>query len=262
VEGPWGKLEELCRDLNLVLGPILFIRLLAGGLLSRYKALGFCLAFSFTRGLVLAFIDRQSSAYGYTYLCTAPILQAADFAVVLEIYGQVLRQYRGLSFLGRGTLVLAMAGSAAAALVGNWMELDFSREPYVLLRLVFLLETTVAKMLLVFLLLLAAFLIYYPVSLRRNLLIYTFGFTATLAAVSLGILLRNLDPAKVVMASALRMAVYSATLAVWLACFRRSWETEVSSSPVPYTPEQGRRLLGQLDAMNTYLERKKGAIPR
>jgi hypothetical protein len=126
---------------------------------------------------------------------------------------------------------------------------------------VFLLETTVAKMLLVFLLLLVAFLVYYPVPLRRNLLIYTFGFTVALATVSLGILLRNLDPAKVLMASALRMAAYSVTLLTWLVSFRRSWETEVASSPVPYSEEHGRRLLGQLDAMNSYLERKKGALP-
>jgi hypothetical protein len=82
-----------------------------------------------------------------------------------------------------------------------------------------------------------------------------------LATVSLGILLRNLDPAKVLMASALRMAAYSVTLLTWLVSFRRSWETEVASSPVPYSEEHGRRLLGQLDAMNSYLERKKGALP-
>jgi hypothetical protein len=245
----------------MVLGSILLVRLFVNGLLPRYKAFGFYLLFSLARGVALALIDRQTSAYGYTYLYTTPILQAAYFAVVLEIYGQVLRQYRGLSFLGRGTMIFAMGVSAATALLGNWMELDFSHEPYVLLRLVFLLETTVAKMLLVFLLLLVAFLVYYPVPLRRNLLIYTFGFTVALATVSLGILLRNLDPAKVLMASALRMAAYSVTLLTWLVSFRRSWETEVASSPVPYSEEHGRRLLGQLDAMNSYLERKKGALP-
>lgn len=228
-------------------------RLFALDLDSRYSALVRVLSFQLARSLVLLCLRPPTNAYAWIYLVTEPIVLLLYVFVILEIYQQVFESYRGLSVLGRRSLWTALACSMAVSLVSHRSEFDFSNEPIRRLRSLLLLETTVCSTLLVFLVIVVAFLAWYPVPVRRNLLVYAFGFSLFFASLSVSDFLRNLDPVKnTKLGNLVRLGGTTGCLIGWLALFRRKWEEVPERVMVPQGAITS-QLLAQLEAMNKVL---------
>lgn len=235
-------------------------RLFALGLAARYRALVICLAVHLLRTLLLMPMNVRSDAYALTYMVSEPLLLITYVFAALEVYAQVFEAYRGLAWLGRGTMLVGLALSALASAGLHWTEFNFSGEPYLVLRAALLLESTVCGMLLVFLLALALFPLWFPVRLRKNLLLYNFGFSVFFLAMSMGVFLRNAHPDWARAASTIRLAVYDACLVGWLLLFSRAGEAEALQAAPAFRRDQEQRLLSQLEAINRALEsgRKSG----
>jgi hypothetical protein len=248
------QIENALWYLALLLKALLLYRLWSQNLTSRYRAFTIYLAVHLVRSLLLMPLRSQRQWYGWAYLFTEPILLVTYVLVVLEIHGHVLESYRGLSVLGRKSVLAACGVSGAVTVMTHLQLFEFSAEPTLWLRGILLLESTVYSTLMLFLLALVMFVVWYPVRLRRNLLHYTFGFCLFFCLMTSGLFLRNLHVNWNRPVSVARQGAYDLCLIGWVLLFRKSWETEESGGPRHYSVEQRQKLLAQLDTMNQAIQ--------
>lgn len=245
-------LEAFFWYANLLLKIVLLWRLFALRLAPRYKALCFSLALASIRSILLMSLNFRTTLYGVVYFVTLPLLEMAYIAVVLEIYGQIFEAYQGISFLGRGFLLTTFVTSAAVSLWLHVAEFNVSGGPFVFLRYYLTGESSLYVVMLLVLLALAAFLFWYPVPLRKNLLHYNLIFLVFFGAMSAGLYLGNADPGSVMarLGSAMRMGIDTACLLSWTILFRREWETESAGVAFALSKDHQAQVLHQLDSMN------------
>jgi hypothetical protein len=250
---------------SLALTGVLLVRILASGLWRQYPGATFYLAFTFARSLTLQFLtwsNRRgdpfaSEIYPAVYLYTLPLLWAGYFGVVYEIYTGVLAGYKGLSVLSRRTLTVAVLGSLLVSVITLWPDLNYADEIWKQLRTTILIDRAIVFALLLFLVLNALFLAWYPIPLKRNLLVYSFVFACLFFSVAGASFYRNLLGHEWHrLASAAMMGANCLCLLVWLLSWSRAGERVVSFSLVPRDPQAQQRLLDQLAHLNAILERR------
>ncbi len=249
------RLENFLWYLGIFLHAALLCRLVWLGLAGKYKAFTLCLALQTARSLILLQIAPNTTSYGIAYFVTDFPLMACRVAVVLEIYGHVLSSYKGLSVLGRGTVLGVLTVSGLVSVLTHLREFDFSHEQFQFLRAHHLLESTVYTTLLFFLVALAAFILWYPVQLKKNLLLYSFGFAIYFVGVAAAAYLRNLDSSIWTrLASTGRLLITDVSLLLMVCLMRKSWEEETRGAAVRFAPDSQERLLAQLEALNRALD--------
>lgn len=259
-----GFAEQLFWYLTIALHAALVFRLWRLGLVFSYPAVFALLLMQLLRSLWLAryltsaeVFRSHLNEYSFSVMFTEPVLIAGRAAAVFELSAAVLRSYRGLSLFSRATLLAALCASLALSFALHWPEFSFAGEPYRLLRMVYLLETTVYSALLVFLLLLVLFVLYHPAPIRRNLLAHGVGFSVYLLSSAAAVWLRNQDAAQWTRAaSTLRLGVTVAGLAAWVMLLSARGEEETVDVHVPLSRETEQQVLARLDALNSALERK------
>ncbi len=259
-----GKVELLFWYSSIALHAVLLWLFYRHGLVSRYPVIFSLLLSQCVRSLWLTqflvspeIFQRRLNEYGFTVFFTEPVLIVGRAAAVCELISHLLHSYRGLSFLSRMTLLVALGASTAVSLLIHWPEFSFSGESYRYLRMVYLLETTVYSALLVFLLLLALFVLYHPAPLKRNLLAHGIGYGAYMLSSAAAVWLRNQDATQWTRAaSTLRLGVAMAGLAAWAWLLSPQGEEETVDVHVPLSPATERRVLERLEALNSALERK------
>ncbi len=261
--GP-GLFEQIVWYGTIALHAVLIVRIFRLGIAGRYPAIAALLLFQLARSIWLtrytydpAVFRLHVNHYAFTILFTEPVLIAARAAAVFELAGAVLQAYRGLRLLSRGALLGVLVLSLAASLTLHAAEFNFSNEPAFWLRVLYLTETTVYSTLLVFLLLLALFVLYHPAPIRRNVLAHGVGFTVYMVSSAAAVWLRNQDATQWTRtASTLRLGFALAGLAVWAWLLSPRGEEESVEVHVPLSEQTGQRVLEQLAALNSALERK------
>lgn len=259
-----GFAEQIFWYLTIGLHAWLVFRLWRLRLVSSYPAIFALLLMQLVRSLWLAqylvspeVFRSNLNQYSFSLVFTEPVLIAGRAAAVFELSAALLRSYRGLSFLGRATMLVTICASAAVSLAMHWPEFSFAGEPYHWLRALYLLETTVYSALLLFLLLLALFVLYHPAPIRRNLLAHGIGFSVYLLSSAAAVWLRNQDAAQWTRAaSTLRLGVTVAGLAAWVLLLSARGEEETVSVHVPLSSETEQQVLARLSALNSALEGK------
>jgi hypothetical protein len=259
-----GPLEQVFWYCAIVLHVWLVWRFCRLRLAQAYPAIFTLLLMQLVRSLWLtqyltsAEVFRANlNHYSFSIVFTEPVLIAGRAAAVLELSAAVLRTYRGLSVLGRATLLATLCVSTSVSLMVHWAEFNFAGEAYRWLRALYLLETTVYSALLVFLLLLALFVLYHPAPIRKNLLAHGIGFSVYLLSSAAAVWLRNQDATHWTrVASTLRLGVAIAGLAAWALLIDPRGEEETVDVHVPLSEETERQVLARLDALNSALERK------
>ncbi len=259
-----GFAEQLFWYLTIALHAWLVFRLWRLRLASLYPAIFALLLMQLVRSLWLtqylaspSVFRANLNQYSFSIVFTEPVLIAGRAAAVLELSAALLRSYRGLSALGRATMLVTICASTAASLVLHWPEFNFAGEPYRWLRALYLLETTVYSSLLLFLLLLALFVLYHPAPIRRNLLAHGIGFSVYLLSSAAAVWLRNQDATQWTRAaSTLRLGVTVAGLAAWALMLSARGEEESVNVHVPLSRETEQQVLARLNALNSALERK------
>jgi hypothetical protein len=247
-------LERILWWSGLGLSAALLIRLVALRLFKTYPAFSIVLFISVTRSLTLMSMNVRSDRYAMTWMTTEPLLWAAYVAVGFEIYYKVLASYRGLSVLGRGSLAGALSVAVVAALVSVWPQFEAAKDSYPILYLYFTVERFVAFSMVIFLLLIAAFLAWYSVPLRRNLIFYAVGYSVWFIALSSILFVRTMAGAEATaLASTIGMTVHSICFLAWIVLIRKSGEQQISSLVMPWNRGREAQLLAQLEAVNAML---------
>lgn len=251
-------LEALVWYLSLATSSLVAIKMIATRLVWSYPVLTSYLAFVPIRSLVLMSLYSNDYLYSWAYVITLPLLAILKAWTGLEIYRLVLEAYSGLSVLGRRSLATAVAACGLIAFLTVQMGLRVPNEPYPVLRMFILLDTWVSSMVLFFLMALTGFVLWFPVPLRRNVVLYSFGLCAELTLTSAGYAVRVFaGPEYRAMGSSLIMAADVLIFTVWLFWFTRPGEKMLPEGTIRRSPEDRARLLGQLNSLNAMVRSAK-----
>jgi hypothetical protein len=228
------------------------------GLYRRYLALSGYLLLNFLIYLFILFwfTDLRSAEYLRFYVYSQPLVWLFSILVVRELYTLVLEKFKGLATLGRW---FQYAGLAISLLVSGLSLLPRMRsgtlQKSTSLTYFYPIERGVDCALLVFLLLLLLWLSRYPVPLSRNLLIHSLVYSTLFLSESVGLFARaffGFELSRPV--STFLVAVLAGCLLTWLICLSERGE-EVRLSVPRFGPEEEKRILNQLEALNSTLLR-------
>lgn len=249
------QFEDLVWYFGLFLMAAVLGRLYVLGLVRRYPALACCMGLQILRAIPHLTLNVNTNAYALTYMITVPLVLLSYIWVAIEIHGLAFRDYRGLSVVSRRVMLGLLGVSATVAILVHLGKLDAAGERFQVLRAVILVESAVSMTLLIFLISIAAFLIWYPADIRRNLLVYSFSFSFYVAAQCATLFLRNSNPSEMTrIASIARLSLEDLSILAIAAAFSRAGEHDQRPAMANLTTEHGRRLLAQLSDLSTALE--------
>lgn len=234
------------------------LKLWQTGLYHRYPALSGFLVLNFVTNLLIIswFRDIGSAGYLKFYILSQPLAWILSILVVRELYTLVLEKFRGLATLGRW---FQYVGLAISLLISGVLLLPQMRsgtaQRSLLLGYYYAIERAVDCALLVFLLLLLVWLSRYPVPLSRNLLIHSLVYSTLFLSGSVGLFARVFFGFQLSRSvSTFLLGVLAACVLTWLICLSEQGE-EVRLSVPRFGPEEEKRILNQLEALNSTLLR-------
>lgn len=253
---PYAVLIPLLRWLTLAGMVFSCIRLLQLKLHRRYRALFVFLVFSIVRSAALMALDVRGDLYMKVWVVTAPIRSIILVLLVLEICSLMLKEHRGIYSVGQwalmGAFAVAVLASAVTLLPGSGGAFDTSR----VLGFLLLANRGLTFSLVVFLLLMLWFLSRYPIDLSRNLVLHVVLYSAFFLASSLAFLVRSVVGKEMAQpANALLVAATAACAIGWGLLLTPEGEKVTRKFRTVWAPEDERRLLEQLDSLNTALLR-------
>ena len=232
----------------------LLVRMYGSGLYKTYRYFTAYLLVEAIRTVVMGLMNPRTTMYGNVYFATQPVIWFLLIMVILELFGLVLRNHNGLATIGRrallGSLVLsvALAGSTLVLNIYNPSEEHRFLNDYLVL------ERVVVLSLLAFVVLITAFLAYFPVPLNRNILSHAVIFSFYFLCKSGVLILRNalgVDASR-----QLSLAVHVLgliCLAAWTIRLTRAGEVQPAKAGAFSGAHDEARILAQLNAINTTL---------
>jgi hypothetical protein len=250
-------------DLLILAGTaILSVRLLATGLHRRYRVFFSFLIFETLRLGVVACLESASDAYQKFFVLTEPLEWLLFVLVVLEIFALVLQDYRGLATVGRWALITAVL----VALLASGITLMAPSQTTIqghLMRYYYVAERAVYFSLVVFLLSILGFLMQYPITLSRNIIVHSMVFSIYFLGNTVLYLLLSMSGAG--SAPAVGHALSAVTLAAvgaWLMLLNPAGEVRKLRLRPQWMPGREEELVSQLNHLNAALLRATGNRPK
>jgi hypothetical protein len=232
----------------------LCLRMWLAGLHRVYVYFFSYLVLELLQSLIPVLVPLHSRLYRDAFVASQAFIVAFYALVVLELYSKVLGDLTGIANLARRyiQIILALAIGIALLLLG------LVKSKATVTGYLNTFEQTVMASLVVFVLLVTLFLVYYPVPLGRNIIVYLMGYVIyflTREAVELVI---NLGHHWIRVVSSLEMTVSVLCLTFWIMTLRREGETRRAVVGHQWNPADEQRLRAQLDAINASLLRSNG----
>ncbi|MFB3827572.1 MAG: hypothetical protein ACE15B_12440 [Bryobacteraceae bacterium] len=232
------------------------IRLLWAGLHRRYRVFFAFLVFMVCRSGLLMACDVRGWWYARIWIVTEPVLWVFYVALVLELYSLILQSHKGLYTLGRWALYAALAIALALSLFSLAAP---ARDPFNQSRLIALLLVIERGLLLsvvLFLILMLAFLSRYPITLTRNVLIHSIVYSLFFLSYTLAFLIRSMLGYQVAKPVNLALSGVSALCALtWAVLLSPAGEHRPIRLRGVWSRSRERVLVEQLDSINAALLR-------
>ena len=224
-----------------------------------YKIYPWLFAYSlvrFVRSLVLLYLSPTQTAYGTFWMCTEPVLWLLYVLIVLELCSLILGKFRGIASASQWAVSVALGISILVSLATLTADLSVPIVKYPEIAYFNVIRRGLFSSLLLFLLLMIAFLRWYPVPLSRNLVTHTVIFAVYFTAYAAGLLVRNLlGFGTTRIFSTVLQAVSMSCLGAWLFLLKPSGEDRTLMLRPKISESDEQRILKHLDALNTSLLR-------
>jgi hypothetical protein len=201
--------------------------------------------------LVLALVGYGTVAYGYLWMAAEALALCFYTLIVLECYSTVLRDLEGIASISRRYIKITIGVAVLIAL----LLLGLERSPKTAFGYFYALDRAVISSLLVFVLLITLFLLYYPIPLNRNVIVYSVGYAAYFLTKATALLFRNVSHELRPQISVILIGVSTACLMFWLIALNRRGEVKTVVIGHKWHPEDEERLISQLKAINASLGR-------
>ena len=194
--------------------------------------------------------------YLYTYWAVQTLSIVLAVFVVQDLYRITFLEHPAVASFARRVVLLALAFAAAIALSG--IRLDFTILPgqFPAIHRFATFERSMNFVILLFLLLISALLLWFPIRVRRNIVIYISGFLLFSASRSCALLLSNLLPQRDTrLVSTVLLALTLTCLVIWIAGLQPEGELITATLGYRRNAETMQRLSHQLDSINAALTR-------
>jgi hypothetical protein len=234
------------------------IKLASTSLIKIYRLLFCYLTVSLISSLGALTIPYGTKAYGDFYFsCETARIVIAAF-VLVEIYSLALENTPALASFGRSAVGYLLGAAAIIPVLGLFFGTNPSSAPHPYLHSYLLFEQTMDGTMAAFLILISMFMAWFPVRLRRNVIIYIWGFIAWNLTRTANVHFanqfnKNLFVLHIVNSAS--MTVAAACLLFWLVMFRREGEARTAVVGHLWNRDEADRLTRQLDAINDNLTR-------
>ncbi len=229
----------------------LFARMSWDGLYKIYVYFFCYLLVELLQLLIPVFVPLDSRLYRDSYVASQALVISFSALVVRELYSIVLRGLPGIGGVSRRFIKLTLV----LAVLVSLLPLSLEKTPNTVTGYLFMFQRPIMTSLLIFILLITGFLVYYPVPLGRNVLVYLLGYAVYFVTNSTAIFIRNLGHYWSRPISDVLMLVYFTCLVFWLFALSRSGETKSLVVGHQWNPSDERKLLAQLEAINNSLVR-------
>ncbi|HXN49850.1 MAG TPA: hypothetical protein VN893_24575 [Bryobacteraceae bacterium] len=202
------------------------------------------------------YLPYANNAYGWIWALTEPVVWILQVLVVLELYALVFQNHKGIASLGRWTVLAGLTMATVLSSMTLPSELSHSAEKFAILRCYSLANRGLDASMVIFLLFITAFLVWFPVPLNRNVVLYSMVYALYFIVGTLAELAANLGG--LALWDAVNLAVNSvdlACLALWIVFLNRSGEAKTVVFSHTWTTQHEELLMRQLEAINASLLR-------
>jgi hypothetical protein len=201
--------------------------------------------------VVLALAGYGTVAYGYAWLATEALALCFYTLIVLECYAKVLRNLAGIASISRRYIKATLP----IAILASLLLMGLEKTPKTVFQYFYALERAVVSSLLIGVLLITAFLVYYPIPLSRNVIVYSVGYAVFFLTKAAALFVRNVSNEWQSQISATLMAISTACLVFWMVALNRSGEAKAVVIGHKWQIGDEERLISQLTAINAGLSR-------
>jgi len=249
--------EYLLALLGTTALTFLIARLLTSGLARIYKYFFVYLLVDFLQTAEPFIIPfSRQRFYLYIFVALECVMACLYALIVLELYSVLLRDLKGIAKIAQRYTIGAVVFSVVVALLFR----SILPTPATLIRQLWYFETPIVVSLLLFILLIAAFLLYYPVPLYRNALIYSAGYVVYFVAKAALLFLHNMranDLSRICSTAA--MSISTACIVFWAIFLNRAGETRTVAVGNSWSTEATQeQVLRRLHELNVSLLRTRG----
>jgi hypothetical protein len=261
IEMNWDRIVLGAKDL---LGLLLVVRLLRVQLHGVYKV--FCVfVFYECAGSSIVLLQSPAMLSSRTYYCEWLVLSAAGWVITLwMIYAlmeAVLTRLPGILKFSRRLLNYSFVGSVAVALFTAKSELTANtiRARDWLISAVnvgMVLERVIATIVLLVILAIFCFVLWFPVKMPRNLVVFGLGLVVYFSCRNVLVLVQEFMPRQAgTVAAEVSMVILTGCFCYWAICLNREGESAEVSVGHAWRSGDQQKLLDQLESMNAALLR-------
>ncbi len=240
---------------DLVLTALLLVKVWNQGLVPRYPAFAAALAFALVSGVALRMTPVQTKSYALIYAASQLGDWVLRYFVLRELSLQILNDHRGIREAVRSGMWVSLGlATLIPCGVAVFMRANpNSRFPW--LEAYFLLHQSVSAFFAFLVLGTLLFLAWFPIRLRRNLVIYCVGYSVQFLAQAGAMLANNLASTESIrnLAGLSYQIVGLCINLVWLVWLSRAGEVPMVSVGHRWNEAAGDNSMRQLNDLNATL---------
>jgi hypothetical protein len=247
--------EQALFYLNFAAEIVLLWRLIHGKIYRTYGSLfGYWMAQTLGNvALLSARIGSYRYLYTYWALQTLTIFMAVF--VVQDLYRITFLEYPAVVSFARRSVMAALTIAAVVALSGLTLDSTILPGEALSVHHFATFERSMNFVILLFLLLISILLLWFPIRVRRNIVVYISGFVLFSASRSFGLLLYNLRPQDARLTSTILLGLTLVCLLIWIVGIQPEGESVTATPGYRSDPKTMQRLSHQLDSINAALSR-------
>lgn len=229
----------------------LCFRMWRSGLHRKYVYFFTYLLLALVQSAILGALPYGTVTYGYAWLATEAPIVCFYALIAVECYTKIFSSLPGIKSLSRRYIKLSLVVALLCAL----LLLEFEKTPTKVFAYFLTFESSVVLSVVIFVLLITAYLVYYPVPLTRNVIVYSVGYAVYFLTKAAALFVRNIGSQWNRPVNTLLIAVSTGCLIFWLFGLIRRGETQSLVIGHKWGSGDEERLLSQLQAINASLSR-------
>ena len=247
--------QQILLIVEIALLVALCLRMCVSGLRRVYPYFFAFLVLDLLQAIIPVVVPLRSDLYRDLYVASEGCMVAFYALVVMELYSVILRDLAGIANVARRYIQVTLA----FAIVLSLLPLAIEKTPHTATGYLFSLERPILSSMVAFVLLISGFLVYYPVPLGRNVIVYLVGYAIYFPTFAVMAFFQNLGYFWNRQKGNIEMAVSVTCLIFWLLTLSRQGENKRVVVGHQWNPGDEQRLLAQLEAINASLLRGRGS---
>jgi hypothetical protein len=229
----------------------LILRIWTAGLYRLYPYFFSYLLAELARQAIMTSVPYRSNSFKYFWVSTEGVVACFYVLIVVELYRVILRDLPGIASISRRYITATLG----IAILLSLLLLRVEEAPANWVSAFLVIERAVTFSLVFFILLVSAFLVYYPVPLNRNVIVYSVGYAVYFLTKATGLFVRTLGHYIARELSTVLLVISSLCLLYWAFALNRRGELRTVVVGHKWGKVDEEQLLAKLRTINASLIR-------